>query len=327
MKSNERYFLEVAKTLNITKAAERLFISQQDLSRHIQRLEKDLNVPLFYRKPHFMLTPYGDALRKNLERIQLIEQSFAREIQEIQDGTVGTIRFGIHFTRARMILPAVFPRYSKLFPHVNISIIYGETYPLQQMILQGDIDVIFSVNAIIPPEIIEHYVTSEDIFLLIPDQLMEQYFGKNAENVKKQSLQNGANIEQFKNIPFIGTKATSMAQIINEFLAERGINLYMPLISTDHLGNILLAAEGTYACFCPQMLLQVAQDINAGKKPGNRLNAFRINGISSFLRLSFLSSKNTFFPRYMQVFMQVAIEETLKASSKYKLGIPPAPMC
>ena len=46
-----RYFLVVAKELSFTKAAEKLFISQQSLSAHVQRLEQYYGVELFQRKP------------------------------------------------------------------------------------------------------------------------------------------------------------------------------------------------------------------------------------------------------------------------------------
>ena len=41
-----KYFLTVAEELNITRAAERLYISQQSLSNHIGNLERELDVKL-----------------------------------------------------------------------------------------------------------------------------------------------------------------------------------------------------------------------------------------------------------------------------------------
>ena len=43
------YFQELSKDLNMTKTAERLYISQQTLSNHIQRLEQYYGTKLFYR--------------------------------------------------------------------------------------------------------------------------------------------------------------------------------------------------------------------------------------------------------------------------------------
>ena len=62
-----KYFLAVAEEQNITKAAEKLFISQQALSGHITRLEKELGVRLFDRQPSLALTYAGRELKKHAE--------------------------------------------------------------------------------------------------------------------------------------------------------------------------------------------------------------------------------------------------------------------
>ena len=57
------YFLKTAETLNITKAAKELYISQPSLSEQIQRLEQELGVELFYRKDRSLkLTTAGKVL-------------------------------------------------------------------------------------------------------------------------------------------------------------------------------------------------------------------------------------------------------------------------
>ena len=53
------YFQELSKDLNMTKTAQRLYISQQTLSNHIQRLEQYYGVQLLYRKPSLSLTCAG----------------------------------------------------------------------------------------------------------------------------------------------------------------------------------------------------------------------------------------------------------------------------
>ena len=53
------YYIATVEEMNITHAAQRLFISQQALSNHIARLEEELGVKLFNRSPVLSLTYAG----------------------------------------------------------------------------------------------------------------------------------------------------------------------------------------------------------------------------------------------------------------------------
>ena len=56
---NLQYFLIVTEEMNVTRAAKRLHISEQALSRQIGKLEKELGAKLFERYPRFTLSPAG----------------------------------------------------------------------------------------------------------------------------------------------------------------------------------------------------------------------------------------------------------------------------
>ena len=55
-------FLTVVEEMNFTRAAERLYITQQALSGHIRRLEEHYGVTLFRRRPTLKLTAEGEAM-------------------------------------------------------------------------------------------------------------------------------------------------------------------------------------------------------------------------------------------------------------------------
>lgn len=64
------YFLMVAREESITKAAERLHITQPTLSRQMTNLEEEYGVKLLYREGRrISLTPAGILLRKRAEDI------------------------------------------------------------------------------------------------------------------------------------------------------------------------------------------------------------------------------------------------------------------
>ena len=65
-----RYFLAVADEQNITKAAERLYISQPSLSKQMSNLEEEIGAPLFIRGGRkITLTDSGMLLKKRAEEL------------------------------------------------------------------------------------------------------------------------------------------------------------------------------------------------------------------------------------------------------------------
>lgn len=65
---NLEYFLVAAEELNFTKAAKKLFISQQSLSNHISNMEKEFDVILFNRTTPLTLTYAGQALKAKADK-------------------------------------------------------------------------------------------------------------------------------------------------------------------------------------------------------------------------------------------------------------------
>ena len=88
-------FLAVAETLNFTKAAKSLFVSQSVLSRHISAMEKDLGVTLFIRdSKNVSLTPTGESLYDGLSDLRTRYASMLDKALALEQGFSGEIRIG-----------------------------------------------------------------------------------------------------------------------------------------------------------------------------------------------------------------------------------------
>ncbi len=90
------YFLEVARTLNFTKAAENLFMAQPNLSKHIAQMEEEIGVKLFIRtKRSVELSGPGKLLLQELDGIpQQIENAF-EQARAMNRGESGRISLGV----------------------------------------------------------------------------------------------------------------------------------------------------------------------------------------------------------------------------------------
>ena len=106
---NLEYFLVAAEELNFTRAARKLYISQQSLSNHISNLEKEFDVILFNRTLPLTLTYAGQALKARARELLDLRDETYREIADIKDFSTGQLSIGVSHTRGRVILPEILP--------------------------------------------------------------------------------------------------------------------------------------------------------------------------------------------------------------------------
>ena len=120
-----RYFVTVAEELNITRAAEKLNMSQPPLSNQMKSLEEELGTQLFIRgKRHLTMTEAGTVLyRRALQLLELSEQT-QEEIRSL-DGLAGKLNIGLIEGRAPYLLARWISGFRMEFPQVSFSLWNG----------------------------------------------------------------------------------------------------------------------------------------------------------------------------------------------------------
>ena len=117
--SQLNYFRVVAKTGNISKAAQALYITQPNLSRSIARLEEEIEVPLFeHRKGKILLNEYG---RVFLSSVELIFSELNTGIQTVQRIYETSQNFLSLACTIDGFLPDVLKEFSLLHPDIGIK--------------------------------------------------------------------------------------------------------------------------------------------------------------------------------------------------------------
>lgn len=119
-----KIFYEVAKEGNITRAAEKLYISQPAISQTIKTLEEELGVPLFIRnKKGVELTRTGQAIFARVENAILSLKSIDKIIEEENELDKGKIVIGAGSNIARDILAEPLSEFLSEFPNIQIEMI------------------------------------------------------------------------------------------------------------------------------------------------------------------------------------------------------------
>lgn len=133
-----KYAVEIAETNSMTKAAERLYTAQPNISRAIRELENTLGVQLFCRTSKGIYpTEQGEAFlsraRKILAQVDEVEDMF-------RDGKKNVSQFSISVPRASYIAEAFVKFVKKLPPESSVEIYYKETNAMRAIsnILNAD---------------------------------------------------------------------------------------------------------------------------------------------------------------------------------------------
>lgn len=160
------YFMEVAKHLNFTKAANALHISQPSLSKTIKNMEEELGVPLFYRAfRQLELTDAGKALLHNAKKVLLAYEQLTSELNDVMELKKGEIRIGIPPIIGAAFCSNIISHYIDLFPLINVTLTEVGTKKIKDGIDDSSIDVGFVCNN-------PHYYKGVESIKILKDPLM-----------------------------------------------------------------------------------------------------------------------------------------------------------
>ena len=202
------YFLVVAEEMNFTRAAERLFITQQALSSHIQRLEAEYDAELFHRKPVLALTQKGEELRYWAQQILSAEKALRANLHDISINCRGRIRIGIARLRANAMMPDIMERYRKTYPNVTIELLHGSTDQLQSMLLENKVDMYVGVNVETGLNEVQVPLVEEDIWGCTSQSFFREQFYEDEE--MQHFLSSERDIRTISGLPLLVTLPSNM---------------------------------------------------------------------------------------------------------------------
>lgn len=247
--TNLKYFLVVAQEMSFTKAAERLFLSQQSLSGHIRRLEAECGAPLFERTPKLRLTYAGICVVRHAKQIIDLESQMAIQLSDIVELRRGHLSIGTSHTRGRIFLPQVLPTYIQRYPTIELITHNGISDELEQLLLDGDLDLLVGFSPFNSTLIETVPILDEQLCLVVPVNLMESAF-PNPRSAAAYFRQNGADISAFAELPFIMVKQGRIHNMVNRYLAKHQIDPKTILEHSDLETLLELSVRGVGVSFC-----------------------------------------------------------------------------
>lgn len=136
-----RYFLEIARAGNMTRAAEMLHVSQPTLSKQIKDLEQELGKKLFIRKSTSLsLTDEGMLLRKRAEDILDMVDKTTDEFKALDEITGGEVHIGCAESYQIKYLAQAIHSFKKKYPLFRYHLTSGNTEQVTERLDRGLID-------------------------------------------------------------------------------------------------------------------------------------------------------------------------------------------
>jgi DNA-binding transcriptional LysR family regulator len=161
-----RYFCEVAQAGNISRAAERLGISQPSLSTAVQRLEKRFGCDLLLRsRTGVELTREGRLLVSRASALLLEWERLESAVKKQADEPTGAWRLGCHITVGLNWLPSVVPSLMRRWPQLELELVHDLSRHITEEVVSHQLDFGIVVNPVRHPDLVIKELSS-DVFTL-----------------------------------------------------------------------------------------------------------------------------------------------------------------
>lgn len=301
------YFLVLAEEKNITRAAKRLFVSQQCLSAYLKELEESYGVTLFYRKPQLALTAAGEIFYRAAQQMQMLDTDVKAQLHNTSRDCAGKLAIGVHSSRSASIMPSVMKKFWTKYPNVKVDVVDGHTKHFESLLQDGEIDMFIGINPAKNPKAEQILLMDEGVYITISDGTLRRYFFHEYPRCLER-FQNGVSLDEFLGVPFIFTNERSnLYTVLQAHLIQRGIALNIIMTTNNGLLRTEMTAMGYGASISAGMrLLDVAKK-NDMLPPDTKLFSFPINDIPSPSKIFLVYRKGIYKTAYFEEFVSTLI--------------------
>ena len=225
----ERYMIAIAEEKNITKAANRMFISQSAMSQQLLKVEKDLGVALFEREgKNLQITKAGEIYINAAKAILNIEKAFYEEI-ETQKKKHRSVTVAVCMAVPECVIEKMMEEICKSFTALEMNIINTEAInpeELNELLCSGRADVVIGP---------EQWEEQPEFYVLGDMTKRFQFiFGKNKR-------------EEGEELALLFPAESYLRQKENEALRKAGIK--MKIMGTTSLYPEIMVKTGNVGAF------------------------------------------------------------------------------
>lgn len=241
---NPSYFLTIAREQNVTRAAEKLFISQSSLSQHIARLEQELGVRLLDRSQNpLVLTPAGKIYQRYLESESFL---YSKLMDDLSSSRSQTISIGLGTWRGSILLPDILPDFLAAHPNAQVDL---HEYPVSELLSQLadsriDVALMNTTPAMMPADLVAETVVQERIFLIVARENLL------APELERMAAAGSFDLRILTGQRYIALNANqTVGRHVENFFQKKKLLFPNRLVTTNNRTALNLTARNIGFCF------------------------------------------------------------------------------
>jgi len=170
-----RSFVTIARTGNLTRAAEQLNLSQSALSSQLRQLEDELGLPLFRRRARGMqLSDAGRELLPDAEELLALAERLRHKATGLRRGGGEPLHIGLNTDPSFLQVGTVNRRLRHLDTELNVIFVSSESGQAPRMLRQGQLDLAFAYGRPDAPDLCCEVLTDVHFCIVIPPPLLPE---------------------------------------------------------------------------------------------------------------------------------------------------------
>ncbi len=294
---------------SISKAAQKLFISQPSLSVMIQKIEEEVGVPLFDRtsKP-IRLTEAGQEYIKATEEMLHIEKSFQNYLEACQNLQTGSLTIGSNQLLSSLVLPRYIGEFLNRYPNIHLNLVDDNSVVLENMAVAGQLDIVLDNHLLDRNMFEQHILRKEWLLLAVPKGFscnagLEKYQLSYEDIVAGKHLNQKAEyapLSAFGKIPYVAmTKQNETRRRSDDIFHDAGIKPHN-ILEIDRLVTLYSFVEqGSAASIVSDTLVQYLQN------PSENVVFYRLQSPHACRELYISYKRNRYYSKAMEAFVSL----------------------
>lgn len=290
-----QYVLTVLKEGSFTNAAKKLYVSQPSLSQIIKTAESNLGAPIFDRSTDpITLTPAGQLYVEAARQVTTISTNLRKQIEELSKEEFGTIRFGISVQRGMELLPELYPRFKKRFPHVGLELHEQGSATMEKSVLEGEVGIALLTTFPRHEELVYDLIQEEKLVLIV---------NRECELAKRIAPGTPIDILEARDETFISSQSGHSVRTIQDSLfITRDMKPKIDLVTISiEVGKHVVTASPVVMA-CPDSYVET------DNSPDSAYFSYPILGVENPRHFYACYRKDMYLTKYMKGFLEILHE-------------------